>query len=210
MPCNGNEGQMLAMEEWRLLQAVIGRLEDNEIKIRNWFITVLSAFTLAFFIEKVAMPRIAFQLVVAGIAFVFLWLELVQRVPKRKAIDRAHVVERKLRRNGPFDSPKIGQSLKRAQIFTGALQPRELPRVVRRGWYKSRNSTFALMFRSLVRRCCHFLAEHMREFFTAPVIVPYSLIICAILLMSCLDLKGTSRPKVQLTVPYGAPGPPQP
>jgi len=102
-----------AMEEWRQLQDIVSRLEGSEYHVRGWLLVLLGALVAALFSERTRLTGLLFGGVGAVIVALFCWMELVVRVPKRRAIRRADLVEASLRGEREYDGPLLGRSLTR-------------------------------------------------------------------------------------------------
>src|SRR5262245_60538658 len=96
-----------ALFEIERLQEIIARHEEHTFKIRGWLYAVLAALTLGLYTESVDLAPLAYsELAIIVILLFFAW-ELVQRAPKRVAIDRVSLIEAELRGNGLYDGPLI-------------------------------------------------------------------------------------------------------
>lgn len=92
------------------LQAIVARHEEHTFKIRGWLYTVLGALTLGLYTESVSLaPLPFFELCAIAILLFFAW-ELVQRGPKRNAIERVRSIERMIREAKPYDGPLIADT----------------------------------------------------------------------------------------------------
>jgi hypothetical protein len=92
------------------LQDIVARHEEHTFKIRGWLYTVLGALTVSLYTESIALAPLAFsELCIVTIALFLAW-ELVQRSPKRKAIDRVRDVEKMIRLDSTYDGPKIADT----------------------------------------------------------------------------------------------------
>ncbi len=103
----------MAIEEWKLLNGIIGRLEEVEYKIRSWLFPLLTALAVALYFKQDEIPKIVFPLIATFLIFVFMAIELIHRPPKHKAIIRAGKIEEFLRdpTKKVYDGPKITESL---------------------------------------------------------------------------------------------------
>jgi hypothetical protein len=102
-----------AMEEWRQLQGIVSRLVGSEYHIRGWLLVLLGALVAALFSERTRLTGLLFGGVGAVIVALFCWMELVVRVPKRRAIRRAELVEASLRGEREYDGPLLSRSMTR-------------------------------------------------------------------------------------------------
>ena len=103
----------VALEEWKLLDGVIARLEDVEYKIRSWLFPLLTALAVApVYSVDVDVPEWFFLAVSLILVAAFMAIELIHRLPKRQAINRARDVEEFLRgKKAVYDGPKMTISL---------------------------------------------------------------------------------------------------
>jgi len=76
-----------AMEEWKQLQSIIGRLETLEFQVRGWLLVLLGGLVAALLNGNKLKPPI-FALVSIPALFAFCGMELVFRRSKRAAIRR--------------------------------------------------------------------------------------------------------------------------
>jgi hypothetical protein len=97
----------IAVEEWKQLQAIIGRFDTLEFQIRGWLLVLLGVLITALFSEKAQLQPSAFFVIGIFATAAFCSMELMTRRPKRIAINRAAEVEESIRLNGRFDSPRI-------------------------------------------------------------------------------------------------------
>ena len=107
-----------AKEEWKLLQAIIGRLENNEYKIRSWLIALLTALGVGLFSGKIPLLNPAeFLTMSALLILLFLFIELIHRIPKRRAMNRVGYIEKCLRTGTGYCGPKIRKELSQRARF---------------------------------------------------------------------------------------------
>ncbi|RSL18621.1 hypothetical protein EDE15_4211 [Edaphobacter aggregans] len=100
----------IAVEEWKQLQTIIGRFDTLEFQIRGWLLVLLGVLLTALFSEKAQLKPSAFGLIGMFAVAAFCSMELTTRRPKRIAIIRAYDVEKAIRQNAQFDSPRIAYS----------------------------------------------------------------------------------------------------
>ena len=100
-----------AMEEWKLLSAVIARYESFEFQLRGWLLVILGGLIAALYAERSRLPWLRFAEIGSIVTIVFLWMELTLRRTKRKAIFRSRAVESALRGEVEYDGPAITQHL---------------------------------------------------------------------------------------------------
>lgn len=133
MPARNNPVD-IALEELKLLNAIIARLEDVEYKIRSWLFPLLTGIAVApFYAKDINPPKWFFLTISCVLIITFMAIELLHRPPKRRAIDRAKIVEAFLRgENQTYDGPKITTSLSDTRRST--IGP-EFWRMVKHGPY---------------------------------------------------------------------------
>ena len=103
--------QDIAIEELRQLQSVINRMEQLEFQVRAWLLALLGAMVAARLTNPNRLTGMQFLILGVMLSFVFLLMELVVRIPKRKAIKRVWRVEGALRGDCVYDGPRISISL---------------------------------------------------------------------------------------------------
>jgi hypothetical protein len=103
----------LALEELKILSAIIDRHEQTEYKIRGFCLALIAALTAGFFAKETELIAWGYILLSIIISAGFFMFEVFHRVPKLKAFKRADIVEEYLRSTeGTYDGPKIGLSLR--------------------------------------------------------------------------------------------------
>jgi hypothetical protein len=100
-----------AIEEWKLLQAVIARQEDLVFRIRGYNYALLTAFSAGLIAGRIAISGWLFLAIGWGVALAFLWMELAQRVGLKRAIERSKGVEQALRSGSGYDGPLLASTL---------------------------------------------------------------------------------------------------
>jgi|HubBroStandDraft_5_1064220.scaffolds.fasta_scaffold70597_2 hypothetical protein len=100
-----------AMEEWKQLQTIIGRLEGLEFQVRSWLLVLLGALIAVLFKEGPKLTGPVFLFAGLSIIVAFGYMELHFRVSKRAAINRVDRVESALRDEEPYDGPGIFRGL---------------------------------------------------------------------------------------------------
>lgn len=98
-----------AMEEWKQLQTIIGRLQGLEYMIRGWLLALIGGLITALLTHSLN-PVIFLVIAILAIA-AFCFMELATRAPKRRAIDRCRKVEESLRGGNKYVGPSITASL---------------------------------------------------------------------------------------------------
>jgi hypothetical protein len=111
----------LEIEELKMLQQIIGRYDDHEIKIRSWLLGLLVALSIARYSEKIHMPGAWLGYLASGLVVLFLFIEVIHRIPKRKAIDRVAEVERAIRGECDYDGPRINEKLTQSAQVTKVI-----------------------------------------------------------------------------------------
>jgi ribose/xylose/arabinose/galactoside ABC-type transport system permease subunit len=102
----------VAIEEWKLLSSIIARLEDVEYKMRSWLFTLITGLTIALYSKEIDLSVVSFFLIGSFLVAVFLWMDLVHRMPKREAIELSKEIEHSLRKNGPkYEGPTMSEAL---------------------------------------------------------------------------------------------------
>ena len=92
------------------LQDIIARHEEHTFKIRGWLYTVLGALTVSLYTTAIGLEPLPFaELAGLTILLFFVW-ELVQRGPKRNAIERVRAIEEMIRTDKTYDGPLIADT----------------------------------------------------------------------------------------------------
>jgi hypothetical protein len=99
------------MEEWKQLQTIIGRYDTLEFQHRGWLLVLVGALIAALYADKGRLSGGLFAVVAGTVWALFLWMELVSRLTKRKALWRVRAVETCLRGEAPYDGPRLSLSL---------------------------------------------------------------------------------------------------
>ncbi|SAL32911.1 hypothetical protein [Caballeronia humi] len=100
-----------AMEEWRQLQAIIGRYDGFDFSIRGWLLVLVGAAMTAHFSKGSPISTGLFVLLALTAIIALLMSELSIRVVKRRAINRVFVIEEALRKEADYDGPRISLTL---------------------------------------------------------------------------------------------------
>jgi len=82
-----------ALEEWKQLQTIIGRLDTLEYQHRGWLFVILGALVAGSITKPHTIEPGVFLLLGLSIVIIFCVMELMTRMPKRSSIDRAKFVE---------------------------------------------------------------------------------------------------------------------
>lgn len=107
----------MAMFELEQLERAISRHEDYVFKIRGWLFTILLALTASTYSKAVDLNPYTYLLVSVAAIVLFSFWEILQRKPKRRAINRSKEIEIYLRGEyvyhytKSFVTPQIGVSL---------------------------------------------------------------------------------------------------
>ncbi len=120
----------IALEEYRQLQAIIGRHEDHAFKVRGVMYALLTALAVPVFSHDRILAGRQFALLAAIIILLFLFVELVHRGFVRLAIERTDALETILRTQAPYDGPLITQSLGQRRLFAMMLREVGMPWVM--------------------------------------------------------------------------------
>ena len=109
---HSKSNKSIAIEEWKLLNSVIARLEDVEYKIRSWLLALITGLAVALYSNKIDLPVLGFAIISILLIVIFAWMDLIHRIPKRYAIERAEKVEEILKdENAIYDGPLMSKSL---------------------------------------------------------------------------------------------------
>jgi len=105
------EPETIALEELKLVQAIITNQELVRLKIMGWGVAATIAISVAYLSEKIDLPALSYLMLSVIIIGIFLWLDTVHRVAVDRAIERSGEIEECLRKEKAYDGPKIGQSI---------------------------------------------------------------------------------------------------
>ena len=111
---NGGKNSLpdpVALEEWKLLASIIGRLEEVEYKIRSWLVALITALAVALYSKRLDLSVGSFALIGIILIIIFVWMDLIHRMPKRNAIKRDREIEEILREGRQYDGPKMSMTL---------------------------------------------------------------------------------------------------
>jgi hypothetical protein len=112
-----------AVEEWKLLQAIIARQEDLVFKIRGYNYALLTAFSAGIIGGKLPISGWLFLGIGWGLGIAFLWMELAQRVGLKRAVERSKNVESSLASSSGYDGPLLAATLTNAVGMKEMLKP---------------------------------------------------------------------------------------
>ena len=105
------EPEAIALEELKLVQAIINNQEQIRLKIMGWGVAATIAISVAYLSEKIDLLPNSYLTLSVIIIGIFLWLDTVHRVAVDRAIERSGEVEESLRGERAYDGPIIGKSV---------------------------------------------------------------------------------------------------
>jgi hypothetical protein len=108
---NADKPDERALEEWKQLETCIGRYEGQEFQVRSWLFVILGAFGAALYAEKSKLSGFVFAAGGGALVWVYCYMELIIRIPKRKAYKRVGEIEMALRGEIPYDGPRMSLAL---------------------------------------------------------------------------------------------------
>lgn len=111
MDSENREYNLLALEEFKLLQGIARDQEELRFKIRGWCVALITALSVALLSNEIELPRKEYFLVSLMILLLFLWLDVLYRVAQDRALRRAKVVEKVLQNKCAYSGPCIRESL---------------------------------------------------------------------------------------------------
>ena len=105
--------EQLAVEELKLLQAIIARQDEFKARTKQWAVTVVAAMITARLTEQVKLSGALLAFVVGVTSLLFMFIEGLFGTAESLAEDRVRVVEAVLRNGGAssYDGPRICESL---------------------------------------------------------------------------------------------------
>ena len=92
-----------AIEEWKLLESIIGRQEQIIFQMRRWLYALITALIIAYISGKATLLKCEFLLLGIVLIVLFLVVECLQRGPLRRAIKRAKSIEASIRGPEPYE-----------------------------------------------------------------------------------------------------------
>jgi hypothetical protein len=101
----------LAVEEMKVLSSMIGRTEAAIYQKQGWLFTLITGLAVVVLKNSPLICREQFALISIMATVIFYVADVIQRVPVYRAIARSKRVEKALRENWDFDSPKLSESL---------------------------------------------------------------------------------------------------
>ena len=105
------EPEAIALEELKLVQAIINNQEQIRLKIMGWGVAATIAISVAYLSERIDLPPNSYLTLSVIIIGIFLWLDTVHRVAVDRAIERSGEIEESLRGERAYDGPIIGKSI---------------------------------------------------------------------------------------------------
>ena len=105
------EPEVIALEEFKLVQSIINNQEQIRVKVVGWCIATISAISVAYLSKKFQFSPGSYFAVSLTIIVIFLWLDTVHRVAVDRAIIRSGEIESFFRKEVDYDGPKIGKSI---------------------------------------------------------------------------------------------------
>lgn len=109
------------MEEWKQLETIIGRYEGQEFQVRGWLFVLLGVLGAALFAEKPKFSGTIFIVAGVGLVVVYCSMEIVLRIPKRRAYSRVERIEEALRGEIAYDGPRISQTLDSKKVSMNVI-----------------------------------------------------------------------------------------
>lgn len=107
----------LAIEEFKLFQAIIARQDDISFKIKGLCVTLHVGILALLYNSKInsllESKYIFFSIMLFMILVFFIWIEAIHRVAMDRALERSAEIEKEIRTNDLKEYPKIGLSLGR-------------------------------------------------------------------------------------------------
>jgi len=113
---------LLALEEFKLLQEIAQNQEELRLKLRGWCVALVTALSVASLSKEIDLSGTRFFLISIMVVFMFLWLDVLYRVAQDRALKRAKVVEECLCDLKEYKGPCIRQNLSLPNSVTEQLQ----------------------------------------------------------------------------------------
>jgi hypothetical protein len=102
----------IALEELKLLQAVIHKQDDARSHIVGWSVAVVVALTVAYLSDK-GLTGKTYCFLGTVVVLLFLWLDVVHKVAQDRAISRVKAIEKSIRTGTYYIGPCIAGTLTR-------------------------------------------------------------------------------------------------
>jgi hypothetical protein len=114
----------IALEELKMLQAIIARQDEFKMKTKSWAVTVLAAITTLYLTGRPPLKDLHFVVLSVLIVFAFLLVEGIYGATEALAENRVRKVEDVLRTSDPqsYDGPMIFDSLREKVTLRGVLK----------------------------------------------------------------------------------------
>ena len=101
----------LAVEEMKVLSSIIGRTEAAIYQKQYWLFTLITGLAVVVLKDSPLICKEQFAVISIMATVIFYVADVIQRVPVHRAIARSKHIEKALRENRDFDSPKLSESL---------------------------------------------------------------------------------------------------
>ena len=116
-----DDKRSVAIEELKLLSAIIGRIEGTIFQRHAWLFSLITALALALFNKHPLICKQPFLFISSFTTIVFWITDAIQRVPVHRAIERSKIVEEALRKNSYLCTPLISDELSNGKNFVDFL-----------------------------------------------------------------------------------------
>ncbi len=114
---NDEVRRSIAIEEFKILSSIIGRIESAIYQKQGWSFTLITGLTLALLKDNPLICKQQFAAISISVTLVFYIADIVQRVPVHRAINRSRVVEAFLRGDSGYNGPSISDSIGQGEGF---------------------------------------------------------------------------------------------
>ncbi len=107
------EEQEIALEEWKQAGSIVSHQEVLIFRIRSWYLTLVTAVTVLLLRsgQDIAVEPEPYFLLCAVLTILFLWLEVLHRIPLRKAVSRARAIEPAIRGESGYDGFRLSSAM---------------------------------------------------------------------------------------------------
>jgi uncharacterized membrane protein len=124
------EKDQIAMEELKLLEAIIARQDEFKSRTQNWAVTLVAALTAVYWTGQAHIGPFQFLFIVCALSVAFMFFEAIFGSAESLAEDRVRLVEESLRepRAPKYDGPMICDSMRGKFTLSRAIRSIRYPR----------------------------------------------------------------------------------
>jgi len=117
-----------AFEELKIFQKSISDHDAAFNKIRGWSITLISAISVGYLSDRLAISKLDYLSLSLMIVLFFSWSEAIHRVAQSRATKRTGEIERAIRGEIEYTGPFIRKTFKQGNSFSDQVVAVRKPR----------------------------------------------------------------------------------